>query len=242
MTTATIVLVHGGSATSLMWDPMLPHLRAPAIAVDLPGRRYRPADLGRIGRRDWEQSVIDDVTALDCDRVVLVGHSSGGYVIPGVSAGLPDGMVSHLVFVAATCPVEGDRPVDALTEKLRTLTEPSEGFMRERALGRTLRALRDGEPPIETNLEVIELEARMGVEAPSQLFQPMTWVGVPDVPRTYVRAMRDRVIPPDHSAVMATNAKATRVIDLDAEHDVAATAPIELARLLDNIAHQEPHP
>ena len=123
-----------------------------------------------------------------------------------------------------------------MTEKLFALTEPSEPYMRERALGRTLRALRDGEPPIQTDLEVIELEPRMGVEAPAQLFAPMTWVGVPDVPRTYVRAMRDRVIPPEHSAKMAANAQAGRVIDLDAEHDVAATAPAELARLLDEIA------
>jgi hypothetical protein len=50
--------------------------------------------------------------------------------------------------------------------------------------------------------------------------------------------MRDRVIPPEHAAVMATNAAVHRVVDLDAEHDVAATAPIDLARLLDDIARQ----
>ena len=43
--TPTLVLVHGGTVTSTMWDPVLEHLRTPARAVDLPGRRYHPADL-----------------------------------------------------------------------------------------------------------------------------------------------------------------------------------------------------
>jgi pimeloyl-ACP methyl ester carboxylesterase len=46
--TSTLVLVHGGTMTSTMWDGVGQHLKAPWMAVDLPGRRYRPADLSRI--------------------------------------------------------------------------------------------------------------------------------------------------------------------------------------------------
>jgi pimeloyl-ACP methyl ester carboxylesterase len=232
---ATLVLVHGGSVTSTAWDPMLPSLRTPAHAIDLPGRRHRPADLGRIGRHDWEVSASADVVALGLDDVILVGHSSAGYVIPGVAARLPAGMVRHLVFVAGTCPEEGARPVDSLAPRLREITLANEALLRNVAVGKTLDGLRPGERPIETDLEILEVQPTMGVEAPAQLFEPMTWVGVPDVPRTYIRALGDRVIPPDHALQMAANAGAT-VIDIDATHDVAATAPAELAALLDRIA------
>jgi pimeloyl-ACP methyl ester carboxylesterase len=233
--TPTLVLVHGGSVTSRAWDPLLAYLRTPAITIDLPGRRHRPADLGELRRLDWERSAAADVTASGAGQVILVGHSSAGYVIPGVAGLLPPGMVTALVFVAATCPAEGQRPVDALSPKLQARTLASREHLHARADGKTLGDLREGEPPIETNLEIIEPDPRMGVEAPEQLFEPMTWAGVPDVPRIFVRGMRDRVIPPDHAAKMALNAKADKVVDLDAEHDVAASVPAELAAVLHQI-------
>jgi pimeloyl-ACP methyl ester carboxylesterase len=232
---AALVLVHGGSVTSRSWDPLLPALATPAHTVDLPGRRYRPADLGTLHRTDWEASAADDVAALGVDEIVLVGHSSGGYVIPGVAARLPAGLVRHLVFVAGTCPAEGDRPVDAMNPRLQAIALDNETRLRASAVGRTLSDLRPGEPPIETDLELVDVQAAMGVEAPRQLFEPMTWAGVPDVARTYVRAMRDRVIPPDHALRMAANARAGTIIDIDATHDVAASAPEQLAHILDQI-------
>jgi pimeloyl-ACP methyl ester carboxylesterase len=56
------------------------------------------------------------------------------------------------------------------------------------------------------------------------------------VPRTYVRALRDRIIPPEHALVMAATAGASEVVDLDAGHDVVGDAPEALAAVLDRIA------
>ncbi len=181
----TLVLVHGGSVTSTAWDPILPLLRTNAVAVDLPGRRHRPADLGRVRLRDREQSVANDVLSLATTGVILVGHSSGGQVLPGAAALLPAGLLRHLVFVAATCPAEGDRPVDALAPKLRSLPLAHHGNLRARPQRKSLRSARG---------------RASDREAPLQLLDPLSGKGVPDVPRTYVRALRDRVIPPDHAA------------------------------------------
>lgn len=232
MEALTLILVHGGSVTSRAWDPVLAHLRTPAIAIDLPGRRFRPADLGTIRRRDWEDAVVADVTAAG-GPVVLVGHSSGGYVIPGAAARLGGDVVRGLVFVAGTCPGEGLRPVDAMTESLHRITVDNVDNLNRRSAGTTIGDRREGEPPIETDLAVVEVDARMGIEAPFQLFEPVTWVGVPSVPRLYVRAMRDRVIPPEHALTMAANAGAP-VVDLDATHDVAGSAPAGLALLIED--------
>jgi pimeloyl-ACP methyl ester carboxylesterase len=238
----TLVLVHGGSVTSTAWDPVLPFLRRPVLAVDLPGRRHRPADLGRLRRRDWERSLADDILAARLDDAVLVGHSSAAYVMPGAVGLLPAGTAGHLVLVAATCPREGERPVDALAPKLRSLTLEHQAQLRARARGKTLGGLRPGEPPIDTGLEVVEPEGRMGLEAPEQLFEPVSWRPVSGLPKTYVRGTRDRVIPPDHATTMAANAGVEEIVDLDAEHDVAGSAPTELAAVLDRIAQSSSRP
>jgi pimeloyl-ACP methyl ester carboxylesterase len=44
----TYVFVHGGGSTARFRDRLLPCLDAPALAVDLPGRNGKPADLATL--------------------------------------------------------------------------------------------------------------------------------------------------------------------------------------------------
>ena len=236
----TVVLVHGGTFTSTMWDDVGAFLGTPACAVDLPGRRYKPADLSLVTREDWERSVCDDVEGEGLRDVVLVAHSSGGYVIPGVAARLSARsgvIVRSLVFVAATVPSEGKRPVDYLREDLRALALDSRDAVVDSARGRTLGGLRPGEESIPTSLEIVENGPRMGLEAPGPLFEPFSWVGFPtQLPRTFVRCLRDSVIPPALADVMVQNMGGASVVDLDAGHRAFATHPSDLATVIDRIA------
>jgi pimeloyl-ACP methyl ester carboxylesterase len=40
-----LVLVHGGGFDRRCWDLLIPHLKVPTVAVDLPGRGSRPTPL-----------------------------------------------------------------------------------------------------------------------------------------------------------------------------------------------------
>jgi pimeloyl-ACP methyl ester carboxylesterase len=234
---STLVLIHGGTVTSTMWDDVVSLLHSPAIAPDLPGRRYRPADLGTITRQDWVDAVVNDICAAQLDDVVLVGHSSGGYVLPGVAALLP-AVVRRLVFVAATIPGDGRRPVDYLKPKLRELSLAGEVTMRARARGRTLGGLRPGEPAIATDLEVVDNGPRMGLEAPGPLFETLAWsAAAASLPRTFVRCLHDRVVTPDLVERMIADMGGAEVVDIEAGHDIATEASEVLASLLDRLAH-----
>ncbi len=233
----TAVLVHGGTFTSTMWDEVRESLTVPSLAVDLPGRRYKPADLSLVTREDWVRSVCDDVDDAGLSDIVLVAHSSGGYVIPGVATRLSAGSgvtVRTLLFVAATVPAEGKRPVDYLREDLRELALSTREVVVNNARGRTLGGLRPGEAAISTSLEIVENGPRMGLEAPSPLFETFSWSGFPTrLPRTFVRCLRDSVIPMDLADVMVQNMGGATVIDLDAGHRSFATHPVELAAVID---------
>jgi pimeloyl-ACP methyl ester carboxylesterase len=214
------VLVHGGTLTSTMWDPVRCAMASPSLAVDLPGRRYKPADLAEVTIGDWVTSVVTDIEEAGLTEVVLVGHSSGGYVLPGVAAALAARSVPvlrELAFVSATVPAHGERPLDYLRDDIRILASDHRELTLESARGRTI-----GNGP------------RMGLEAPLVLFEPVSWTGFPTkVPRVYVRALRDKVIPPELADRMITGMGGAEVIDLDAGHRSYDTHAAELAAVID---------
>ena len=222
--------------TSVMWDGVIEYLDHDALAVDLPGRRYKPADLGTLTRADWIQSVCDDIEAAGLDDVVLVGHSGAGFVIPGVAARLGR-RTRGLIFVTANVPAEGRAPVEFMRDDLRTRTIEHHDALVDRTSGRTLGGLRPGEPPIVTHLELVDNGPRLGLEAPGPLFEPFTWDGFPtDLPRTYIRCLQDTLITPELVDTMIANMGGAKLLDIDAGHNVAARAPAELAALLDACA------
>ncbi len=109
----------------------------------------------------------------------------------------------------------------------------------EMALGRAHPGgLRPGEPPIPTELEIVENDPRMGLEAPGPLHEIYQgWSRVPrQLPRTFVRCRQDRVVTAELVDQMLPHMGEVEVVELDAGHGVASEAPRELARLLDQIA------
>ncbi len=170
--------------------------------------------------------------------MVLVRHSSGGYVLPGVAAALAarsTPVLQGLVFISATVPAHGERPLDYLRDDIRTLASDHRVLTLDSARGRTIGGLRPGEPPIETTLEIVENGPRMGLEAPRVLFEAVSWSGFPaEVPRAYVRALRDKVIPPELADRMIAAMGGAEVIDLDAGHRSYDTHPAELAAVIDD--------
>ncbi len=138
---------------------------------------------------------------------------------PPASVRTPSVKLRSLIFVAATVPAEGRRPVDYLREDLRELAIDHHQEVLDGARGHTLGGLRDGEAPIETALEIVENGPRMGLEAPAPLLAEFSWAGFPSkVPRYFVRCLKDKVIPPDLADTMIANMGGATVVDLDAGH------------------------
>ena len=106
------VLIHGGSMTARYWDLVLPLLESPALAVDLPGRGSRPADVNDIRIADWVDAVVEDI--------VLVGHSLAGMTMPAVATRLSHRM-RHLVSSSATVPAHGERAVEVLRPDIKEI-------------------------------------------------------------------------------------------------------------------------
>lgn len=238
----TYVLVHGGGSTARFWDRLLPLLDAPALAVDLPGRNDKPADLPSITVDDEVASVIADVERAGiAGDIVLVAHSSGGLVVPGVVDGLGD-RVKRIVLNAALVPPEGERGVDCLKPHQRdglivaveqaakdgsAITLPGAPADPE-----SLREAYGGDPLDDDALAFVADPVRCVPDGVNHYFQPVRWSTV-TVPVTYVLNERDRPISPSQQETMiGWLPSPPRVVRLDCGHLPAVTHPEALAAAL----------
>src|SRR5829696_2847935 len=108
-----LVLLHGAMLGRWIWASVEPLLAGPALAVDLPGRGTKPAEVTQLTLDDVIDSVTSDIESWPVDQVVLVAHSLSGILIPALISRLP-GRAVHVVFVSAAVPEPGASYLDVL--------------------------------------------------------------------------------------------------------------------------------
>jgi pimeloyl-ACP methyl ester carboxylesterase len=227
---ATIVLVHGSGHTARAWDAVQERLGHRSVAVDLPGRADRVAEIADVQLADAAASLTTDVEAVTDGPLVLVGHSAGAIVLPGLAARLGD-LVQHLVFVAGLCARHGEtvtatvRP-DAeafLAERLAELRKEFAGCMLE------------PDPSID-GVRALDAKTAAPLDSLNYMEQIVSWDGVPDaLPRTFVRPLRDRIQSRQLQDALIANCGASAVIDVVSGHTPSTAVPDELAAILDGI-------
>jgi pimeloyl-ACP methyl ester carboxylesterase len=229
VSTTPIVLVHGGGLDGRCWDPLLPHLDGPAIAVDLPGRGAHPAPLATVGLADCAASVVADIDAAGFDEVVLVGHSLAGCSMPGV-IGLLGDRVRHAVFVACTVPEDGRSAFDTLDPAIQDLIR-SAGDIEAMAMDAAIAKLVFGDDLTEE--QFAWCAERMVPEAPLLTTDPVDLTPFrSDMPRTWIRTLQDRILPADKQRQCAENVGDCTVVDIDAGHMCMVSQPEQLAEML----------
>lgn len=132
-----LVLVHGTRMDGRQWDPYVPLLPGvEVVAPDLPGHGRRVGEPFTL--EGAVRTVAEAVDGAGERRVVLAGHSLGGYMATVYAAGHP-GVLGELVLVGATADPAG--PLTAVYRGFAGLVGRSDPERMARATNRMVRWL-----------------------------------------------------------------------------------------------------
>ncbi|MBD3678856.1 MAG: alpha/beta fold hydrolase [Rhodobacteraceae bacterium] len=233
---AKFLLIHGACHGAWCWRDVLPLLNRgdnSATAIDLPG-------LGN-DQTPPEEATLDAcakaiVNAID-EPVILVGHSLGGLSISAAAELAPE-KIRRLVYVAAWAPLDGE----------------SGRSLRERTNAQSLQdATRLAEDKLTFSFGDDYLETVFYQDCPHEAVayarahirpQPTAPAVVPlhlsarhdSVPRSYIRCLEDRAIPPAYQIEATRDWPSETVHDMHTDHSPFFSQPARLAEILIEIA------
>jgi pimeloyl-ACP methyl ester carboxylesterase len=224
-TKPTIVLVHGAFAAAAGWSDVIGRLQKlgyNVVAVENPLSGL-PADVATTKR------LVDAQPG----NVVLVGHSYGGAVISGASAGDPK--VKALVFISAFAP-DANEPLKAIGAKFpapplnATLKPDAAGFLYvDTAKFHDVFAA--DLPRAQTRIMAVTQKPLAG----AVFDQSNPGAGWKNIPTWYIVAKKDQAINPDAERFYAKRANA-KTTEVESSHVVFLSHPDIVVSVIEEAA------
>jgi pimeloyl-ACP methyl ester carboxylesterase len=239
----SVVLLHGGGTTSRQWDLVAGRMAAPVLALDVPGRGERPADVAALTLAQALDSLAADAGGACGEPVVLVAHSSGGLLVPGLADRL-GGRVRRVILIAASVPQDGGTGMDCMkprhAERIRATLEAA-----RRGEGR---AVTPADPPpadrartawgttmTDEQIAFTIDPSRWVSDTYNFYAEPLDFSAVRKLPCCYLRTLHDTAVPPALQAVMAARVTEA-IVPLACGHLPHVTMPEVIAALCDGAA------
>jgi pimeloyl-ACP methyl ester carboxylesterase len=237
MALPALVLVHGGGLAADSWELTVDeiHRLAPELTVlapDMPGRRNKPGDLREMTIADYVDSLVGDIESAGLDHIVIVGHSMGGMMLPGVVIKLGTARVREMIFAASFLPPEGTSIVEGspwlITKVAGRIAKRNVPTPTPRWMARFV--FMNGIPEHRRRF----MAGKLYAESLRILTEKVSRRGMPDdIPRTWILTRRDRTVAPKVQRKYIDSLGGVQtLIEVDTCHMLIISEPERLAEIL----------
>jgi pimeloyl-ACP methyl ester carboxylesterase len=241
---AHIIMIHGSWSGGWMWDRVVPILTAAGHSAEAPtlfgadpgGTLFPSQPIAA-----WAEQIAARVNEAE-GPVVLVGQSRGGLIISEVAERVPE-RIGYLVYAAAFLLPDG-ASIGGTIQGAHPGAAPI--FSVDPVAGMTA-VLPEALQKIYSNTPARWVE----IARANQCLEPLAAITTPisvsgarfgSVPRAYVEATRDQVMPLSLQRSMQARLPCDPVFTIESDHVLPSSAPEELAEHLIEIANRVDRP
>jgi pimeloyl-ACP methyl ester carboxylesterase len=231
------VLVHGAWHYGELWAPVRTHLEAAGHEVHTPtAGGLGPDDDKHVDLRGAAAPIIEYIQSHDLRDYVLVGHSTGGYLITRVAIEMPE-RVRRLVYFAAFVPAHGKALVDELPPDHRAALKASADERGDGSVVLPFAVWRDGFFNDGTAEHAREVYDSLRPQPYGMMTDPADMTGWEKVPHafSYVAPYEDGDLPQGEwgrHPRLSNRLGLFRLIGMEGGHEVLLTNPEYTARKL----------
>lgn len=239
------MLVHGAWHAGSCWSAVAALLVARGFRVftpDLPGHGSSELPTQKVTLKAYVSAVLELLESID-GKVLLVGHSMAGIVIPEVAARAPQ-RLAGLVYLGAYLPRHNESLFDLIA--LNRSHEPFTAIELAMQMSDDKRSCSIREEdiiplfyPLAAPPVAEQAKRRFGIQATLPLAAKVNLEhgDMSGVPRTYILTTQDKVIPLHHQRRMLARQACETLLQIDADHSPFLSRPAELAELLATTAN-----
>ena len=235
---STFVLIHGSWHDGSAWDQVIKHLANMGHSAYAPTMAGHGKDVEKkdIDHTHCVKSIVDFIDSNDLTEIVLVGHSFGGTVV-AKAAELIAKRIRRLVFWNAFVLADGESVDDNVPPHYRAMFAQMAAQSEDNTVMMPF--------PIWREAFVNDLDADTAKSTYEQLspepYQPLIdklelkEFYALDIPRSYVNALEDIVMPPGEWAWhprMSSRLGLYRLVQMHGSHEVIFSNPELLAQKL----------
>ncbi len=228
------ILIHGSGVGSWIWGKVIPHLSAPAIAIDMPART------GKVNTHtfdEYTQVVVDAMKSVGNKKVILVGHSIGNEFALAAASKMPQ-KVAGIVSVGGLVPESGKSYYSLLPLPQRIVVM-TVAFFNKNGLKPPDNMIIASYANDLDKATANEILKKYSYESPKIFSTPVVWDKLSsDIPRYYITFTKDKSgFSPSQQEAMAKRLHADKVFSLDTGHLGMLSNPKEFADILNGLVH-----
>jgi pimeloyl-ACP methyl ester carboxylesterase len=220
-----------------IWQRLTPLLGRGVIAID---ERIAPADgaPARATLSDCAAHVARAIDGAGARDAILVAHSGAGVIAPYVQKHTR--AVRHIVFISANIPPEGGSALSGLPFAIRLMNAVAIRMNRKPIAARSHEKMMREHFLNASPEDVVELMLSQDIrpEPPCGAFERVRREGMPKVPGTFIKCLRDGTLSQEGLDRMIANYGGMETMEIDADHMVMLSRPRELADALNGIAER----